>query len=170
MAIALVAWAQADAWAWRAGSGGEWLRRMALAPVPILVCIPFLYPPALLSASKHPWPLLDRHAQAMRTSDVLVSAYPTGHAVCWCSGRHDVMIAGAASEFDNELGDPADAARLLDADALAERVRAARRSSPGRSACVVLSTAAADALLAAPGVPPADERETDRDLTVLLWK
>ena len=168
--VALLAWAQLDAWSWRAPEGTAWLSRMALAPVPMLLCIPFLYPDALLGESKHPWPMLERHEAPLRSAAVVISASGPAHALCWATGRHDVLIAGWASEFDNELAIAAEAPRRLAWEAVADRVRAERGGAYPRSVAALLPSERIDALLAAPGVPAPAARETAGNLTFLLWR
>ena len=100
LGVAILAWAQLDAWAWRAPDGRTWVARNAVAPVLVMVAIPFLYPAALLSASKHPWRAFERHAGELRSATLVVSGSSTAHSVCWATDRRDIVIGGSPSEFD----------------------------------------------------------------------
>lgn len=167
--IALLAWAQLDAWSWRAPDGREWLARTALAPIPVLACIPFLYPDALLSGWKHPWPLLDRHAAELRGSALLMASAGPAHPVCWAAGRSDIVIVGDPSEFDNELGIAVEEPRKIDWKDASARIAAAL-SGPGGSAAVVVPDPMVDAVVAGAGLRAPDIRESFRGITLLGWR
>ena len=164
--IALLAWAWADAWAWRAGDARTWLARSAVAPILLFVFIPFAYPSALLQASKHPWAHLGRHRDRLRDAALLVTASAPAHAVCWATGRRDVVIAGHASEFDNELGIESEAPRRVEWSQVPARISAAR---PG-GVSVVCSPATAEVLLHEPGLAAPTDQETVGNLTFLHWR
>lgn len=162
--VALIAWAQLDAWSWRAADGRRWLLRTALAPLPMLACIPFLYPDALLSGWKHPWPLLGRHAAALRGSSLLLASAGPAHPVCWSTGRADVVIVGDPSEFDNELGIESERERLVAEADLRARVESWLQSGP---VVVVCGNGTLDALAAA--MPDrVRTRDAHRDIGVLV--
>ncbi|MFM8640084.1 MAG: phospholipid carrier-dependent glycosyltransferase [Planctomycetota bacterium] len=172
--VALLAWAQADAWAWRAEEGPRWLARTAVAPLAMLVLVPWVYPEAALKASKHPWPALERHAADLAGASFIAAGCDTAHAVCWVARRHDVTIGGAPSEFDNELGRPEDAGRILRWPEVAAKVAAARPSLVAYSStpspvAVVCAPAEAEQILAAPGVPAPAVHDTDGNVSILIW-
>lgn len=162
---ALLAWAQADAWAWRATDARSWLARTAVAPVAMLVLVPWVYPPAILPASKHPWPMLERHAAALAGAAVVASGSGTAHAVCWAARRHDVLVGGAPSEFDNELGIESDRERLLDWAAVGVRLAALRP----RPVAVVCPPSAVGELTSAPGLGSPSLRDESGDVAILIW-
>ena len=168
--VAILAWAQLDAWAWRAPDGRTWVARNAVAPVLVMVAIPFLYPAAILSASKHPWRALARHADEFRSAGLVVSGSSTAHAVCWAAGRRDVVIGGSPSEFDNELGIESEAPRRIGWNAVGPRIAEARAAVPARSVSVVCPNDAVGTILGAPGVTPPDVRETMGQLSILSWR
>lgn len=167
--VALLAWAQLDAWSWRAAGGREWLCRTALAPLPMLACIPFLYPDALLSGWKHPWPLLGRHAEALRGSSLLVASAGPAHPVCWATGRSDVVIVGDPSEFDNELRIESEDGRKIGWAQSGPRIAAAL-ASPGGSAALVVPDAMVDEATAGADLPPPSVRDSARGITVIRWR
>jgi hypothetical protein len=170
LGVAILAWAQLDAWAWRAPDGRTWVARNAVAPVLVMVAIPFLYPAAMLSAGKHPWRAFERHADEFRSAGLVVSGSSTAHAVCWAAGRRDVVIGGSPSEFDNELGIEAEAPRRIGWNAVGPRIAEARAAVPARPVSVVCPNDAVGTILGAPGVSPPDVRETMGQLTILSWR
>jgi hypothetical protein len=171
LAAALVAWALADGWSWRAADGTRWLARTALAPVAVLAMVPFLYPTAALKAAKHPWPFLERHREALRAVDVLVVAGGSpALATSWTTGRRDLVIAGWADEFDNELNLPEELPRRIGWQEVAARAMEARAANPPRSFAVLCDTPAAERLLGSAALPRPAARDADRDLTVLFWR
>jgi 4-amino-4-deoxy-L-arabinose transferase len=171
IAAALAAWALLDAWSWSAQDATTWLARTALAPVPMLACIPFLYPTALLDTAKHPWPFLAEHRDALRASDVLIVAGGSpALATSWDTGRRDLVIAGWADEFDNELDLAEERDRRIEWKAVADRVRAAREAQPPRTVGVVGQPARLDELTKAAGVPAPTLRQDRKDLGVAVWR
>ena len=167
---ALFAWAQIDAWSWKAVDTRTWLVRTTLAPVPILLTIPFFFPSAMFTASKHPWPLFDRHAEQLRGSELLVTGAGPALALSWATGRYDIVIAGVASEFDNELDIESERARRIKWDEVAARIIQVRAASAPRSVSVLCPTSEAERILQTTGVPVVDVRETDGNLTMLYWR
>jgi hypothetical protein len=170
LGVAILAWAQLDAWAWCASDGRTWVSRNAVAPVLVMVAIPFLYPAAMLSAGKHPWHAFARHADEFRSAGLVVSGSSTAHAVCWAAGRRDVVIGGSPSEFDNELGIESEAPRRIGWDAVGPRIAEARAAVPARPVSVVCPNNAVGTILGAPGVTPPDIRETMGQLSILSWR
>jgi 4-amino-4-deoxy-L-arabinose transferase len=171
LAAALVAWALADGWSWRATDGTRWLARTAIAPVAVLAMVPFLYPTAALKAAKHPWPFLEKHRDALRAVDVLVVAGGSpALATSWTTGRRDLVIAGWADEFDNELNLPEELPRRIGWEEVAERAVHARTSNPPRTFAVLCTTEVVERMLESNGLPPPSEQDADRDLTVLYWR
>ena len=162
---ALLAWAQADAWAWRAPDACSWLARMAVAPVAMLVLVPWVYPSSALQASKHPWPALGRHAERIAGAAMVASGCNTAHAVSWVARRHDVLIGGAPSEFDNELGIEADRVRILAWPDIGARIAAA----PAGPSVVVCSPADAKQVLATRGLRVPAVHDEAGDLAILIW-
>ena len=163
---ALLAWALADGWAWRAPDARRWLARMAVAPLAMLVLVPWIYPSAALQASKHPWPLLERHASLLAEATAVASGSGTAHAVCWVGKRHDVLIGGFPSEFDNELGIEADRGRLLDWPTVGARLAGIR---PGPVA-VVCPPSAVAGLTAAEALGAPAVHDESGDVAVLIWR
>jgi len=102
--LALLTWSLLETRAHRAGNAVSWLARTAWVPVPALMLVHLLLPTALLAAPKAPWTLLDRHAEALRTSARVASINSMAHAVSWVARRHDLAVFEPRSEFDNELG------------------------------------------------------------------
>ncbi len=171
IAAALAAWALLDAWSWSTDDATRWLARTALAPVPMLAVIPFLYPTALLDTAKHPWPFLAAHREALRESEVLIVAGGTpALAASWDTGRRDLVIAGWADEFDNELDLPEERDRRIAWDSVPGRVRAAREAQPPRPVGVVAHPSQLDAIAKAAGVPAPAMREDRKDLGVAIWR
>ena len=170
LGVAILAWAQLDAWAWRAPDGRTWVARNAVAPVLVMVAIPFLYPAALLSASKHPWRAFERHAGELRSATLVVSGSSTAHSVCWATDRRDIVIGGSPSEFDNELGIESEAPRRIGWDAVALRIAAERAMVPPRSVSVVCPKGEVDAILHANGVAAPDVSENVGSLCILHWR
>jgi hypothetical protein len=167
--VALLAWAWLDRRAWRATDARTWLARSATAPILVFLFIPFAYPEAMLAASKHPWPALARHADALRTASLVVSWASPAHAVSWVGRRRDIVIAGHPSEFDNELGLEAEAPRRIEWSDVPGRVSA----SIAGGAVVVCPPEAADLLLRSmdeASLPPPDRRETAGNMSILLWR
>ena len=171
IAAALAAWALLDARSWRTDDGTRWLARTALAPVPLLAVIPFLYPTALLDVSKHPWPFLAEHREALRSSGVLIVAGGTpALAASWDTGRRDLVIAGWPDEFDNELDLPEERERRIAWKDVADRVRAARSELPPRSVAVLGHPMRLDEVMGSAGLPPPTRRSELRDLGVAVWE
>ena len=171
LSVALVAWALADGWSWRAADGTRWLARTAIAPVAVLAIVPFLYPTVALKAAKHPWPFLEKHRDALRAADVLVVAGGSpALATSWTTGRRDLVIAGWADEFDNELRLPEEMPRRIGWEEVAARVAEARSANPPRTLAVLCDTPAADQVLGSAGLPAPAAQDADRDLTVLFWR
>jgi 4-amino-4-deoxy-L-arabinose transferase len=171
VATALAVWVLLDFWSWRAQDATTWLARTALAPVPMLACIPFLYPTALLDTAKHPWPFLAEHRDALRASDVLIVAGGSpALATSWDTGRRDLVIAGWADEFDNELDLAEERDRRIEWKAVADRVRAAREAQPPRTVGVVGQPVRLDELMKAAGVPAPTLRQDRKDLGVAVWR
>jgi len=168
--VAFLLWAQLDAWSWNALEARTWLVRTTFAPVPILLTIPFFFPSALFQASKNPWPLFDRLTEQLRTSTLLVTSHEPAHALSWATGRYDIVIAGDASEFDNELGIQSEQLRRIKWDEVGARIIQARATSTSQSVAVVCPTSEADRILQTAGVPVVDMRESDGNLTVLYWR
>lgn len=171
IAAALAAWALIDAWSWSTDDATRWLARTAMAPVPMIAVIPFLYPTALLDSAKHPWPFLAEHREALRASDELIVAGGTpALAASWDTGRRDLVIAGWADEFDNELDLPEERERRIDWKAVAGRVRAAREAQPPRTVGVLGQPARLDEIAKSAGVPAPAMREDRKDLGVAIWR
>jgi 4-amino-4-deoxy-L-arabinose transferase len=171
IAATLAAWALLDARSWMTDDATRWLARTAVAPVPLLAVIPFLYPTALLDTAKHPWPFLAAHREALRASEVLVvTGGSPALATSWDTGRRDLVIAGWADEFDNELDLPEERERRIAWDAVPARVRAAREAQPPRTVAVVAHPSQLDAIAKAAGVPAPAEREDRKDLGVAIWR
>ena len=168
--VAFLLWAQLDAWSWKAFDDRKWLVRTTLAPVPILLTIPFFFPTELFPASKNPWPLFDRLTEKLRTSALLVTSHEPAHALSWATGRYDIVIAGSASEFDNELDINSEQARRIKWDDVGARISQARAPSTSQSVAVVCPTSEVDRILQTAGVPVVDTRESDGNLTVLYWR
>ncbi len=166
----LLLWAQLDGWSWCASSARTWLTRTAIAPVPILLLIPFLFPTALFPTSKIPWSLLQRHAEQLRTAALLVTSHEPAHALCWTTARYDLVIAGDPSEFDNRLDLESERARRIGWEAVAQRVIAARSGANPLSVSVLGPTRTVESILKQPELPPPDSSETDGDLTTLHWQ
>lgn len=165
--VALLVWAQADAWAWRAKDASQWLARTAVAPLAMLVLVPWIYPSAALSVSKHPWPLLERHADDLRRAALVVSGSGSAHVACWIGRRHDVVIGGAPSEFDNELGIAAESGRRL------EEWTAVGALVQGRGtgvAVLVCPPVQAQEVLAMPGMAAPAVHESAGDLAIVIWR
>jgi 4-amino-4-deoxy-L-arabinose transferase len=167
---ALLLWAQLDVWSWKAPNPRTWLVRTALAPVPILLAIQFLYPEAALTAVKYPWPLLQRHAAELRSADVLVTSAGPAHALAWATGRRDFVIAGSPVEFDNELNLPQEQPRKIEWSAVADKVRATKALAPTQSIVVLGSTHELERLAQTPGLPAPDARETVGSITIMHWR
>ncbi len=171
LAAAIAAWALLDAWSWRARTGVQWVTRTAVAPAAVLAMVPFLYPTGLLDRAKNPWVMLDRHREELRAADVLVAAGGSpALATSWATGRRDLLIAGWADEFENELHIPEEEARRMQWTAFPERVAQARGASPARSVAVVCSAAEAERIRTAKAVPPPVVDDVDRDLAILIWR
>jgi 4-amino-4-deoxy-L-arabinose transferase len=179
LAVALTMWAILDAWSWRANDPARWVARTALAPVPMLVMIPFLYPTALLATAKNPWEFLDRHRTLLQAADELVVAGGSpALAASWDSGRRDLVIAGWADEFDNEMDLPEERDRRIEWPEVAVRVRHARGVANGegagagvvRSITVLGDPRRLDELLATEGVPAPDVRVDEGNLAVAAWR
>ena len=170
LGVAILAWAQLDAWAWRAPDGRTWVARNAVAPVLVMVAIPFLYPEALLSASKHPWRAFERHAGELRSAALVVSGSSTAHAVCWTTGRHDVLIGGSPSEFDNELAIDSEAPRRIGWGLVGVRIAEERAAVPPRPVSVVCPMADAATILRATGVAAPDVSVTDGKMCIMHWR
>lgn len=167
---AFLLWAQLDAWSWKAFDARKWLVRTTLVPVPILLTIPFFFPSALFPTSKNPWPLFDRHVEQLRTSTLLVTSHEPAHALSWATKRYDIVIAGATSEFDNELDIESEQARRIEWSDVPTHIIQARSASTPRSVSVVCLTSEVDRILQTVGVPSVDTRESDGNLTVLIWR
>ena len=167
---ALLLWAQLDVWSWKAADPRTWLLRTALAPVPVLLAIQFLYPEAALSAVKHPWPFLQRHAEELRSVNVLVTSAAPAHALSWVTGRRDFVIAGSPSEFDNELNLPQEESRKIEWSTVAAKVLATKALAPAQSIAVLGSTDELERLAQTPGIPAPDARETVGSITIMHWR
>ncbi len=170
MGAALLLWAQLDVWSWKAPNPRAWLLRTALAPVPVLLAIQFLYPEAALSAVKHPWPLLQRHAEELRSADVVVTSAGPAHALAWVTGRRDFLIAGSPGEFDNELDIASEQSRKIPWSAVGARVLAAKSSAVPQSISVLGPTAELEGLAQTPGLRAADASETIGYITIMHWR
>jgi 4-amino-4-deoxy-L-arabinose transferase len=170
LGVAILAWAQLDAWAWRAPDGRTWVARNAVAPVLVMVAIPFLYPEALLSASKHPWRAFEQHDGELRSAALVVSGSSTAHAVCWTTGRHDVLIGGSPSEFDNELAIDSEAPRRIGWGLVGVRIAEERAAVPPRPVSVVCPMADAATILRATGVAAPDVNVTDGKMCIMHWR
>ena len=169
LAVSLLAWAWLDRRAWRAPDARTWLMRSATAPILVFLFVPFAYPEALLTASKNPWEQLSRHAPALRSATLVVTASGPAHAVSWASGRRDIVIAGGPGEFDNELGIEAEAPRRIGWDEVAARVA----SSLGGGVVVVCPSEAAERLMAGGAsnpLPQPSSIDTSGNLSVLVWR
>ena len=167
---ALLLWAQLDVWSWKATDPRTWLMRTAIAPVPVLLAIQFLYPEAALTAVKHPWPLLQRHAEELKSVNVLVTSAAPAHALSWVTGRRDFVIAGSPSEFDNELNLPQEESRKIEWSTVAAKVLATKALAPAQSIAVLGSTVELERLVQTPGLPAPDARETVGSLTIMHWR
>ncbi|MFM8698850.1 MAG: hypothetical protein ACKOF7_09340, partial [Phycisphaerales bacterium] len=166
-----VAWALADGWSWRTADGTRWLTRTAMGAIAVLAMVPFLYQTAALKAAKHPWPFLEKHRDALRAVDVLVVAGGSpALATSWTTGRRDLVIAGWADEFDNELNLAEELPRRIGWEEVAERALEARTSNPPRTFAVLCTTEVVERMLESNGLPPPSEQDADRDLTVLYWR
>jgi hypothetical protein len=164
LGIALLTWSMLEVSSHRATETRSWLMRTAWIPVPGLLCMLLLLPDALLSPQKLPWELLQRHAAALREAPHLVVSNANGHAIAWTTGRSDFLVAGAPSEFDNELHIASEQARLVSSEALPSRVAEWLPQGP---VALVISTDQADALAKRFG-DQVRAIESDRDLTVLV--
>ena len=171
LAGAIAVWALLDVWSWRARSGVQWVARTAVAPAAVLAMVPFLYPTGMLDRAKNPWVMLEKHREELRTADVLVAAGGSpALAASWATGRRDLLIAGWADEFDNELRIPEEEARRMQWAAFPERVVQARGASPARSIAVVCEKSVAEKIRGAKSVPPPAVDDVDRDLAILIWR
>jgi 4-amino-4-deoxy-L-arabinose transferase len=167
---ALLLWAQLDVWSWKATDPRTWLLRTALAPAPVLLAIQFLYPEAALTAVKHPWPLLQRHAEELRSANVLVTSAAPAHALSWVTGRRDFVIAGSPGEFDNELNLPHEESRKIAWSEVAAKVLATKALAPAQSIAVLGSTHELERLAQTPGLPAADSSESVGSVTIMYWR
>jgi hypothetical protein len=171
LAAAVASWAVLDAWSWRAADGVRWVTRTAVAPIAVLAMVPFLYPTAMLDAAKHPWDFLAKHRDELRAADVLVVAGGSpALATSWATGRRDLVIAGWADEFDNELDLPDERPRRIGWDEVGDRVSGSTGATPPRSVAVLCLTATADRVRRSSHLPPPTVDDADRDLTLLIWR
>ncbi|MFZ4723093.1 MAG: phospholipid carrier-dependent glycosyltransferase [Phycisphaerales bacterium] len=164
LATVFLAWSLLESRAHRAHDASAWLARMAWVPVPGLLCVHLLFPTALLSATKTPWGLLERHASHIRDASRVIVSNSMGHPVNWASGRTDLVIVGDPSEFDNELGIKAERTRFITHAELQVQVQSWLASGPvvittGTGTIDALAKALPDRVLA---------RETDRDVAILV--
>ncbi len=109
-----MAWAAID---WMASSTAQRDRRLllrALGAAPLALAVGCLIPSALLSQSKTPMPWLAPHRAMLAKATSIGSDANWAHAVGLAARRVDAAILGGPSEFDNELGDPRESARLID--------------------------------------------------------
>jgi hypothetical protein len=123
-----------------------------------------MLPDAVLSAPKNPWALLARHDRNLREARTLVLTNSVAHAVNWTTGRTDMLIVGDASEFDNELKNPDEMARLLPYQGL--EASTSRWVEAGAVTLVIDATTATRLAQAHPDW--VRTHETDRDLGVLV--
>ena len=166
LACALVVWALLGAWSWRATSRASWLMRTATAPVLVLALIPFLFPDGIAQRSQIPWEVLRTREVALTECGVLVSSSQLAYGVSWVTGRRDLLIAGRASEFDNELALPQDDARLVAIDDVAGRVRAA----PTGGLALVTSPEDAQEVIESPEIPAPFIHDVQGNMAVVIWK
>ena len=170
MGAALLMWAQFDVWSWKAPHARAWLLRTAIAPVPVLLAIQFLYPQAALATGKHPWPLLERHAERLRASQVIVTNAGSAHSMSWVTGRRDFVIAGPPGEFNNELDLASEASRKIDWAAARAQVLAANTGAVKQSVSVIGPLGEVQRLAQTPGLPAPDSAETLGSITIMHWR
>lgn len=121
-----MAWASID---WVASGMVDRDRRLlfgALGAAPLALAIGCLIPSALLSQSKIPMRWLSPHRNLLAGAQTIGCDVNWAHAVGVAARRADAAIVGGAGEFDNELGDPREAARLIDPASFAHWLRNAR--------------------------------------------
>lgn len=92
----------------------------AAGALPLAMCYPLLLPDAMLPDSKVPMRPLESVAVELRAAPRVIADVNWAHAVALAGRRTDVAIVGGASEFDNELGDTTEQARLVPWTALEE--------------------------------------------------
>ncbi len=164
VAISLILWAELDAWSWRSPDAPLWLMRTATAPIAILMMIPFLFPDAYVRQSQLPWSALEANEAALVETPTLVVTAKLGHCASWATGRRDIVIVGAPSEFDNELEMPADQARIISWGELAKRI------ARGEKVALVASASEVTQLPKSPSLPEPSERDMRGDLAIMFWK
>lgn len=94
----------------------------AAGALPLAMCYPLLLPDGVLPESKAPMRSLEHVATEVRDAPRVIADVNWAHAVALTGRRADVAVVGGASEFDNELGDPAEQSRLVPWDGLDEWV------------------------------------------------
>ncbi len=164
LSIALAIWAQLDGWSWRAKDARLWLMRTATAPIGVLVMIPILFPGAYVRQSQLPWSALEANERVLNEPATLVATSKVAHCVSWTTGRRDILIVGAPSEFDNELQMPEDLARIISWGELAKRI------ARGEPVALVASASDVAQLMKSAALPQPSDSDIRGDLAILRWK
>lgn len=103
---------------------------MGLSPAPFLACLPLLFPAALVADSKAPSGFIAAHRERLEQAPTLVATEQIAIAIGCEIGRLDALIALDPGELDNDLGHPEETDRLVDRDALVDRIAALRALGP----------------------------------------
>jgi hypothetical protein len=115
-------WGFFDLKAIREGIATRRVLWMGLSPVVLLSCFPILYPSALVPESKAPSAFILMHRERLEAAPTIVATEQIAIAIGCELDRYDKLIALAPGELDNHLGEPTEMARLIDREALVERL------------------------------------------------
>ncbi|MGA1708864.1 MAG: phospholipid carrier-dependent glycosyltransferase [Phycisphaerales bacterium] len=122
LALGLAMWGVFDLKAIREGIATRRVLWMGLSPVVLLSCFPILYPSALVPESKAPSAFILMHRERLEAAPTIVATEQIAIAIGCELDRYDKLIALAPGELDNHLGEPTEMARLIDREALVERL------------------------------------------------
>jgi 4-amino-4-deoxy-L-arabinose transferase len=164
LSVVFMTWSLLESRAHRTRDAFGWLARIAWVPVPALACVHLLFPTALVSATKAPMAVLQRHDAALRQASRVIVNNTTGHPVNWSTGRTDLILVGDPNEFDNELGIEAEKSRFISHAELQSRVR----EWLGAGSVVIVADAGLVSAIAKAMPERVRTRDVDRELGILV--
>lgn len=129
-AAALAWWGLLDLRAIREPEATSRVLWMGLSPVPMLACLPLLFPAALVADSKAPSGFIAAHRERLAEAQTILATEQVAIAIGCEIGRLDAIVALDPGELDNGLGHAEEAARLVDRDALVDRIASLRAIGP----------------------------------------
>ncbi|NCC26043.1 MAG: phospholipid carrier-dependent glycosyltransferase [Deltaproteobacteria bacterium] len=127
---AILSWLGILAWIVRKRIPARTVQAFALAPIPAMIMVPFLFPTQLVGEIKAPGAFLEKNAHLVRPEAVVFSDDHVFRAVAWYYRRPDVNILLGAGEISYGINTPEGQGRKFGLDEFSRLVTDPNRSVP----------------------------------------